>query len=229
MWPRRVRLLWHALVVGTSERVVDDDGVVRIGSVLFALIRPTDGHDRAFNHWYERDHFYTTAAAAPGVFSAARFIEPAQRLHLALYFVLPGFDEAREAFAVDQMVAAREDDRLFTEREHLHTWTYSVESASAGPGGVPPALVLDRRYASVAVGWADADAPRPDADVVLVLRTAAPVMPSAWDEGIDPTQRRMVVAFGDALDGDPFADLAGYHWSARFEPAVVGTDTHVPD
>lgn len=216
-------------MVGTSERVVDDDGVVRLGSVLFALIRPSEGHDRAFNHWYERDHFYTTAAAAPGVFSAARFIEPRERLHLALYFVLPGFDAAREAFAVDQMVAATEEDRLFAEREHLHTWTYTVESTLVGGAGVAPALVLDRRYASVALGWGDVDAPRPDADVVLVLRANAPVMPSSWDEGVDPTTRRMVVAFGDALAVDPFADLAGYHWSSRFEPAVVGTDTHVPD
>ncbi len=213
--------------MGTDGHLVDEDGVVRIGSVLFALIRPTEGHDAGFNHWYERDHFYTAGLAAPGVFSGARFIQPEERLHLALYFVLPGHEDGRVAFAMDQMVLAADQDRLFSEREHLHTWTYNVEVAAVGEGGVAPSLALDRRFASVAVGWADDGATQPDAAVVLVLKTDEPVMASSWDEGIDPTTRRMVVAFGNATSTDPFAGLDGYHWTARFEPVVFGTDTHV--
>ena len=83
--------------MGAHESVVDDAGVVRIGTVLFALIRPTPGHELDFNHWYERDHYYTTGTAAPGVFSAGRFVQPESGWHLALYFVLPGFDAARIA------------------------------------------------------------------------------------------------------------------------------------
>ena len=47
-----------------------------IGSVVFALIDPSPGHEIDFNHWYERDHYYTAGAAAPGVFSAGRYIAP---------------------------------------------------------------------------------------------------------------------------------------------------------
>lgn len=213
--------------MANAERMVDDDGVVRIGSVVFALIRPTDGHDRAFNHWYERDHFYTAGLAAPGVFSAARFIQPAERLHLALYYVLPGHDADRVAFATEQVRLAADDDRTFTERDHLHTWTYTLESAIVGYGGVAPALALDRRYRALSVGWCEPGTAVPDAAAVLTLRPHAAVMPSRWDDGIDPTARRMIVAFHDDARPDLFARVAGRHWSARFEAAVVGTDTHV--
>lgn len=213
--------------MGTGEGVVDDDGVVRIGSVVFALIRPTEGHDAAFNHWYERDHFYTAGLAAPGVFSAARFIEPTDRLHLALYFVLPGHDDARVAFATEQVTLAADEDRLFTDREHLHTWSYRIEDTIVRAGGVAPALALDRRYPAVSVGWCDPGIEEPAAPVVLTMRTVAPVMPSAWDSGVDASVRRMIVAFHDDDTPDPFAGRPGVHWSARFVAAVVGTDTHV--
>ena len=91
--------------------LVDDDGVVRLGSVILALIRPAPGHARAFNHWYERDHYYTAGTAAPGVFSAGRFIEPDEGRHLALYFVLPGFDPARVEFATEQVLRADAEGR----------------------------------------------------------------------------------------------------------------------
>ncbi|MEM7139713.1 MAG: hypothetical protein AAF548_01695 [Actinomycetota bacterium] len=209
----------------SDEAMVDDDGVVRIGSVLFALIRPNEGRDLAFNHWYERDHYYTAGVAAPGVFSAGRFIEPVERLHLAAYFVLPGHDAARVAFAAEQYALAADDDRLFVDRVHLHTWSYTVESSSVGVDGVSPALVLDRRYEAVTVVWCDADVAVPDAAVVLTMAPVTPVMPSSWDDGIDPTKRRMVLAFHDGELESPSGP--GVHWSARFDAAVFGTDTHV--
>lgn len=207
--------------MGADESVVDGAGVVRIGTVVFALIRPTPGHAREFNHWYERDHYYTTGLAAPGVFSGGRFIQPATGWHLALYFVLPGFDQDRVAFATDQMAAAAAEDRLFEAREHLHTWTYDADSATRGRDGVPLALALDHRYPELTVAMYDDTVPAAHGPA-LTLRPRARIMPSNWDGDVDPDRRRTVVCFGPS--SIPMADAV---WSGRFTPVVFGTDANV--
>lgn len=211
--------------------MVDEEGVVRIGSVVFALIRPTPGHELAFNHWYERDHYYTTGLAAPGVFSAGRFVQPGTGWHLALYFVLPGHDDARVAFATQQVELAVEEDRMFTEREHLHTWSYVPDDAQpggvTGTDGVPPALALDHRYSALDVTIHDSPDPvLPSSDgASLCLRPLARIMPSDWDGDIDPVTRRVVLSFHDGAASTPAPDDAV--WSGRFVPMAFGTDTHV--
>lgn len=217
-----------------TASTVDDDGVVRIGSVVFAMIRATPGHEQAFNRWYERDHYFTAGTAAPGVFSAGRFVEPTQGWHLALYFVLPAHDDARVAFATEQVARAGEEDRLFTEREHLHTWSYRVEATRPGDDGVPLALALDHRYPGLHVAMYDDPVPAIDGPA-LVLAPRARVMPSAWEGAIDPARRRTVLRFG--VNAEPTQPTKPTQhtkptdppvvWSASFLPMVFGTDTHV--
>lgn len=229
--------------------MVDEQGVVRIGSVVFALIRPAPGRARAFNHWYERDHFYTAGLAAPGVFSAARFIDRSTGWHLALYNVLPGHEAARVSFATEQVALAAADDRMFDEREHLHTWTYTVDRTwRAATGSVPPALALDHRYPALSVvmfddeddGSVDAITARLEvsrtAATALVLRPQSRVMPSTWDGEPDPARRRVALVFhtdASVAETGPASglvdDLPGHVWSSTFASAVVGTDTHVDD
>ena len=210
--------------------MVDEGGVVRIGSVVFAMIRPTPGHELAFNHWYERDHFYTASAAAPGVFSAGRFVEPATGVHLALYFVLPGHDQARMAFATEQVELAAAEDRMFTEREHLHTWSYALESTTGGTDGVPPALALDHRYGALGVAMFDAAVSHQPAAAgsgpSMTLRPRARIMPSEWEGEIDPDRRRIVIDFHTDA---PASVRERSVWSGAFVPVVFGTDTHVAD
>jgi hypothetical protein len=230
-------------VMGPAGGIVDDDGVVRIGSVIFALIRPTPGHETAFDRWYGRDHYYTTGLAAPGVFSAARFVQPDSGLHLALYFVLPGHDAARVAFATEQVRVAGLEGRMFDEREHLHTWSYvPLGEWRADPSGVPPALVLDHHYAEVTVLMVDGPIPDFDSaltpgdpdidhdiDVVLALAPHEPIMASSWEGSADVSRRTTLIAFHrrsseegrDALTrllGDD-----GFNWIESFRPVVFGT------
>ena len=216
--------------MGDTDGMVDEDGVVRIGSVVFAMIRPTPGHELAFNHWYERDHFYTAGAAAPGVFSAARFVEPATGVHLALYFVLPGHDDARIAFAMEQVALAAAEDRLFTEREHLHTWSCAVESTTEGADGVPLALALDHRYGALGVAMFDdemsADPAATGPGPSMMLRPRVRIMPSEWEGEVDPDRRRIVIDFHTDA---PAPVRAGSVWSGAFVPVVFGTDTHIID
>lgn len=206
--------------MGADESMVDETGVVRIGSVVFALIRPSPGHEIAFNRWYERDHYYTAGLAAPGVFSAGRFVQPESGWHLALYFVLPGHDEARVEFATAQVALAAAEDRLFGEREHLHTWTYDLGSVDLGDDGVPLALALDHRYPEITVEMFDGDVPGVEGPA-LTLRPRVRVMPSTWDADIDPARSRTVVRFGPQSTVSETAV-----WSARFVPVTFGTDSH---
>ena len=224
---------------------VDAAGVVRVGSVVFALIQPTPGHERSFNHWYERDHYYTAGTAAPGVFSAGRFVRPTTGTHLALYFVLPGFDDARVAFATEQVGVARAEDRMFDERDHLHTWSYALSGSwRADPEGVAPALALDRRYAGVTVAMVDGGEPDldrllaaggHDIDLVLVLTPIARIMPSTWDGSADVGRRVTFVAFhrDDPASGPsvfaPLGEGGEIVWNEALIPMVFGTDTHIPE
>ncbi len=208
--------------------------VVPLGSVVFALIDPTPGHELAFNDWYERDHYYTVGTAAPGVFSAGRFVatrqlraardpnhsgiagDPARGAHLALYFVLPGHDDARVAFATDQVRVAADEDRMFHEREHLHTWSYRPAFVWHGDAdGVPVALALDHRYPAISVALVDlteaADAVDPQVALAEAVAAAAPtgiaqilglepayeIMPSSWIGEFDSARRRALVFFHD--------------------------------
>ncbi len=223
--------------MGSGENVVDDEGIVRIGSMVFALIRPTPGHEQAFDRWYGRDHYYTAGLAAPGVFSAGRFVRPGTALRLALYFVLPGLDDARVAFATEQVGVAVREDRLFVEREHLHTWSYEPTDVwRADPAGVPPALALDHGYPMISVAMYDIDdpdghgpvwSPRPAAavDSIVVLRPRHRIMASSWDGDIDPATRRIAIAFHrEPSTVDPFVDIPVRVWSSPFHPVVIGTD-----
>jgi hypothetical protein len=221
------------------DSVVGEDGVVRIGSVIFALIQPTPGREQAFNRWYERDHYYTAGTAAPGVFSAARFVQPETQTHLALYFVLPGHDEARVAFATEQVGRASTESRMFDDREHLHTWSYEIDVAwRSDQDVVPLALALDRRYPMVSVAMYDTDAGshgvEPESglgiDSIVVLRPQYEIMPSTWGGEVDSSRRRVAIAFHrDRSDVEPFAAYAGLVWSSSFLPIVFGTDTHIVD
>lgn len=234
------------------------DSVVPLGSVVFALIDPAPGHELAFNAWYERDHFYTAGTAAPGVFAAGHFLVAGappnvHRPHLALYFVLPDHDDARVAFATDQVRQAADEDRLFTERTHLHTWLYRPAfSWHAAGHDVPTPLALDHPYRAVSVALVDTGDDDELAAVVggaargvtgvgqiLGLTARSEVMASEWLGPVDAATRRALVFFhtvapdaaAPALDA-VLEGLAGQgggavRWSASFHPAVFGTHQHV--
>lgn len=254
---------------------LDDDDTVAIGSVVFALIDPTPGREIAFNRWYERDHYYTAGIAAPGVFAAGRYVAPrsckdlrrsgddgvagdaGRGSHLALYFVLDGHEVDRIGWATRQVAIAAEDDRLFSDREHLHTWSYRPAFSWIGVDGVAPGLTLDRRYSGASVVFADrsddVDAATLEASVqaaceqaagvavVLALTPLAQVMPSEWIGDLDPARRSVFVCFHDGpvadgwraarsiLDAPERDGLLRVAWASPFVATAIGTDIHADD
>ena len=53
-----------------------NDYPVKVGSMLLTLVDPERGYERAYNRWYERDHFYAGCLIGPYLFSGARWVAP---------------------------------------------------------------------------------------------------------------------------------------------------------
>jgi hypothetical protein len=151
------------------------DSPVRVGSMLLTLVDPERGHERAYNRWYERDHFYAGCLIGPYLFAGARWVAtralkdlrwPRESAvarpfdagsYLATYWVLEGHHEDHfEAWARPQVRALYAEGRGFAKRTHVHTALFDHLGASyrdADP--VPVELALDRGYDGLVAVWLD--------------------------------------------------------------------------
>lgn len=146
---------------------------VELGSAIIGLVDPHPGHERAFHHWYERDHLYSAAAAAPGTLSVALWLAPpelrALRMprdnpitgdadrgtHLSTIWIQHGRLDEQTAWTDAEMKRQRaEPGRLFPQRDHLYTHRYRYcGAARRAANGVPPEVALDRGYAGIVASW----------------------------------------------------------------------------
>jgi hypothetical protein len=137
----------------------------RIGSALITLVEPTEGHDHAYNRWYEDDHFYSGAMAMPWMFAGRRWVatRALQALrypdpsviaaplsagkYLATYWITDGRydDHLRWTVATNQRLLA--DGRIYLARSHVYTsfqqYTGAVYRDASGPRDVH---ALDHPY-----------------------------------------------------------------------------------
>jgi hypothetical protein len=151
---------------------------VKVGSMLFTLVDPFRGHEKAFNRWYERDHYYGACLSGPHLFAGSRWIAtrelkdirwPAADTtvadptdagsYVAIYWVEEG--RHREHFEDWSAAHARElseNGRGFEERSHVHTALFDhVGAVYRDPDPVVPVeLALDRGYDGIVVLWLDA-------------------------------------------------------------------------
>ena len=47
---------------------------IKLGGALITLVEPHEGHQVAYNRWYERDHFYAGVMTLPGSLSGQRWV-----------------------------------------------------------------------------------------------------------------------------------------------------------
>ena len=50
------------------------DYPVKLGSILLTLVDPNRGFEKAYNRWYERDHFYAGCLVGPYLFAGSRWV-----------------------------------------------------------------------------------------------------------------------------------------------------------
>ena len=144
----------HPIVAGAEP--------VKLGSMLFTLVEPHRGHEVAYNRWYERDHFYAGCMVGPYNFAGRRWVatadlkalrdpdgaevtgEPGRGSYLGLYWVLDGYHDVWNRWAVDQVKALHKAGRMFAERDHVHTLLYRYAwECTRDEGGLTAELALD--------------------------------------------------------------------------------------
>lgn len=138
---------------------------VRLGMMLYTCMEPHPGLHRAYNRWYERDHFYSGVLTLPGSVAGARWIATPALKALRLPVDSPVVPDATkgsflttyyvDADRIDEWDVAASDavavlgpaGRLWPERDHVLTRFVSFAwSAARDPDPVPALLTLDRRF-----------------------------------------------------------------------------------
>jgi len=164
---------------------------VRIGMMLYTLIEPHPGRHRAYNRWYERDHFYSGVMTLPGTLSGQRWVatpalkalrgpdaspmvpDPVRGSFLTTYYVDADRTAEWDAAASDAVHRLGADGRLWPERDHVLTRFVDYAHAVYRDGEPVPAVqTLDHRYPGLltVVGRGRADVGR--AEVLTHLRDA---------------------------------------------------------
>ena len=183
----------HPIVAGAEP--------IKLGSMLFTLVEPHRGHEVAYNRWYERDHFYAGCMIGPYQFAGKRFVataalkalrdpdpseitgEPDRGTYLALYWVLDGYHDVWNRWAVDQVMALHKAGRMFNERDHIHTLLYRYAwEQTRDADGLPAELALDHPSAGLVAVFTD----RADPDAAAFEDVAAPgasALAAAGDAG----------------------------------------------
>jgi hypothetical protein len=147
----------------------------RLGSALITLVEPAEGHDHAYNRWYEDDHFYSGAMAMPWMFAGRRWVatrdfqalrypDPspiaaplAAGKYLATYWITDGRydDHLRWTVATNQRLLP--DGRIYLDRSHVYTsfqqYTGAVYRDAAGPRDIH---ALDHPYQGLVLEVVDA-------------------------------------------------------------------------
>jgi hypothetical protein len=138
---------------------------VKLGSMLFTIVEPRRGHEVAYNRWYERDHFYSGCMIGPYNFAGRRFVAtaelkelrdpdpsvitgtPTRGSYVAVYWVLDGYHDLWNEWALRQVNALHAAGRMFEERDHVHTNLYRYAwEFRRDPDGVPVEIALDHPY-----------------------------------------------------------------------------------
>jgi hypothetical protein len=224
---------------------------VELGTVLVSLLDPARGEEVAFHRWYERDHFYAGCMIGPWFFAGRRFVatrplkelrypaqspvvdDTARGSYLALYWILARHGGEAQRWAVDQVNALIEAERMLPLRVPVHAGFYRHRwSYTRDPDGVPAELALDHPFAGVVMLMVDREA-GVDADTLEHwlrdehLPAVLPGSPVALCIGLEPIplpddapsyverpvgiERRSLLLY--FLEADPREC-----WAERFEP-----------
>jgi hypothetical protein len=110
-----------------------------IGAALITMVEPHAGHERAYNRWYEDDHYNAGAMAFPWMWAGRRYVAPvpyqqvrypvdsaiAQPVeagkYISIYWITEGQYENHLRFAVGTNHRLFADGRVFMERDHTFT------------------------------------------------------------------------------------------------------------
>ena len=139
---------------------------IKVGSVLWVHTDPHRGHERAYNRWYERDHYYANGLEGAYAFAGSRWVAtrpykavrfptdtdtpyppPGAGSYACVYYVTEGHHEDWLAWGSPVAHHLYHQGRGFDSRTHYNTGTYVYDwRAHRDPDPVPLELALDHRY-----------------------------------------------------------------------------------
>jgi hypothetical protein len=162
-----------------------DDYPVKVGSMLLTLVDPNPGYEKAYNRWYERDHFYAGCMIGPWLFAGSRWVATRELKDLrwpqgdvvarpwnsgsyvAIYFVERGHhDDHFVRWARPQVVELYSEGRGFAERRHIQTALFDhLGALYRDDDPVPVELALDHGYDGLVALWLDGRDQQPAAEL----------------------------------------------------------------
>lgn len=152
-----------------------EDYPVKVGSMLLTMVEPHKGFEKAYNRWYERDHYYAGCMIGPFLFAGSRWVatrtlkdlrwpnggaiaNPTDKgSYVAIYWVEKGHHhEHFEEWATPQVHWLYQNGRGFPERSHVHTSMFDhIGSVYRDADPVPVDLALDHGYDGIVALWWD--------------------------------------------------------------------------
>jgi len=136
-----------------------------IGAALITMVEPHVGHERAYNRWYEDDHYNAGAMAFPWMWAGRRYVAPvpyqqvrypddsviAQPLdagkYISIYWITEGQYENHLRFAVGTNHRLFADGRVYMERDHTFTsFQHYLGAAYRDERGPRDVHALDHPY-----------------------------------------------------------------------------------
>jgi len=152
-----------------------DDYPVRVGSMLLTMVDPHLGYEKAYNRWYERDHYYDGCMVGPWMYAGSRWAAPRELKDLrwpqgdvvakpydagsyvSIYWVEDGHHKEHfEDWAPANVQGLYANGRGFAERRHIHTVVCDhIGAVYRDDDPVPVALALDHVYPGIVVVWFD--------------------------------------------------------------------------
>ncbi|MFJ5995897.1 hypothetical protein [Streptomyces sp. NPDC092370] len=161
------------------------------GHALITMVEPHPGHEYAYNHWYEDDHYYAGAMAMPWMYAGRRWVATrdlqllrypqksaiAQPVtagcYLSTYWITAGRydDHMRWTVAINKRL--NRDARVYHHRTHVLTAFQNHEATVYRDGAAGPRDVhaLDHPYAGLVLQVVDVDTPERRAPALEWLRT----------------------------------------------------------
>ncbi|NLU70083.1 hypothetical protein [Streptomyces sp. HNM0574] len=167
----------HGQSAGYAELAAVGPYGVRPGHALITMVEPHPGRERAYNRWYEDDHYIAGAMAMPWIFAGRRWVatralqslrRPKESAvarpvtagcYLSTYWITEGRydDHMRWTVAINKRLNA--DDRVHHDRTHVFT-SFQDHAATVyrdGEAGPRDFHALDHPYAGLVLQVVDTD------------------------------------------------------------------------
>jgi len=161
-----------------------------LGHALITMVEPHPGRERAYNRWYEDDHFIAGAMAMPWLYAGRRWVATRELqllrspeksavaqpvtagCYLSVYWMTAGRYSDHMRWTVGINKRLNRDRRVFQDRTHVFTAFHDHLATVYRDGDLGPRDIhaLDHPYAGLVLQVVDAGSPGRRGELLAWLR-----------------------------------------------------------